>query len=177
MTDERIGNELLDALASLPRGDGGVVFRHHGYSPGERMALGEVVAARCRALGLTLAVSRDLLLAKRLGAALVHNPAEAPGTLPFSRSAHSLAQAREAMAAGAALIFLSPLFATRSHPGQEPLSRAAARQIIAECNVPVIGLGGMDSKRFEDREGDGLYGWAGIDAWLGRDQNLKAVPT
>lgn len=177
MTDERIGSELFDAIDRLPEGNGGVVFRHHGFAPRERISLGEKVAVQCAGRGLTLAVSRDLSLAKRLGAALVHNPAERPRPLPFSRSVHSLEEARRAFAEGASLIFLSPLFPTRSHPGQAPLPRDAAREIIAESGVPVIGLGGMDARRFAERESDGLYGWAGIDAWLERDQNLKAVPT
>lgn len=177
MTDERIGSALPDAIDRLPEGNGGVVFRHHGNSPGDRITLGEKIAERCIERSLTLAVSRDLSLARRLDAALVHNPAEAPGTLPFSRSAHSFEETLEAIAAGASLIFLSPLFATRSHPGLEPLSRENARDIIAASPVPVIGLGGMNARRFAERESDGLYGWAGIDAWLERDQNLKAVPT
>ena len=124
------------------------------------------VADLCLERGLVLAVSRDVALAEMLDARLVHNPASDPGGLPFSRSAHSLDEAGASCKSGASLIFLSPLFPTRSHPGQEPLSRKEARAIVANCPVPVIALGGMNRARFEEIRSDGFYGWAGIDAWL-----------
>ena len=113
-----------------------------------------------------LAVASNAELAASLGAALVHNPAGAPGALPVSRSAHSIEEARRACQSGASLIFLSPIYRTRSHPDRAPLPRESARQIIAACEVPVIALGGMNRTRFDEIESDGYYGWAGIDAWL-----------
>jgi thiamine-phosphate pyrophosphorylase len=97
---------------------------------------------------------------------LVHNPTSDPGVLPVSRSAHSLEEAKAARDADTSLIFLSPIFPTRSHPGENALSREAARQIVADCPIPVIALGGMNRARFARLEQDGFYGWAGIDAWL-----------
>ena len=166
MTDERIGNRIWDAIGALPIG-AGVVFRHYATPEDERIALGELVARACRAGGLTLAVAGNVRLATSLGAPLVHNPIGDPAGLPFSRSAHSAEEARTAANAGASLIFLAPLFPTRSHPDRQPLSRETARQIVAVSPVPVIALGGMNRSRFEKLEPDGYYGWAGIDAWLG----------
>ena len=165
MTDERIGERLWGALAALPAGSG-IVFRHYATAADERVALGARVAEVCRGFGLMLTVAADVELARKLGARLVHNPAGDPGELPFSRSAHSCDEAALASRAGASLVFLSPLFPTRSHPEAAPLSREVARAIVAVCRVPVIALGGMNRERFEELEGDGFYGWAGIDAWL-----------
>ena len=166
MTDERIGERLWEAVDRLPPG-AGVVFRHHETSAHERVMLARRTADLCRERGLTLSVARDVALTELLGARLVHNPASDPGALPFSRSAHSLDEARAGCNSGASLIFLSPLFPTRSHPGEEPLLRGEARAIVACCPVPVIALGGMNLTRFEEVRDDGFYGWAGIDAWLG----------
>ena len=166
MTDERIGDRLWEAIDALPTG-AGVVFRHYATPEGERARLAQKVAELCRDRGLALAIARDIFLAGSLDAALVHNPAGDPAALPISRSAHSLEEAQSASAAGASLIFLAPIFPTRSHPARQPLPRAMARQIVESCGVPVIALGGMTRARFDEREVDGFYGWAGIDAWLG----------
>jgi thiamine-phosphate pyrophosphorylase len=174
MTDERIGQRLWDAIDALPAG-GGVVFRHYATPPKEREAIGTRIAEVCRSRGLMLAVAGDVELARRLGARLVHNPASNPGALPFSRSAHSREEATTALQSGASLVFLSPLFATRSHPEARPLSREEARAIVAACPVPVMALGGMSRTRFEEIGGDGFYGWAGIDAWLGAGPSRERI--
>ena len=165
MTDERFGDRLWDAVAALPAG-AGVVFRHYGTANNEREALGRGLARECRERNLLFGLARDLPWAVSLGAALVHNPGGDPKELPFSRSAHSLAEAERACMEGASLIFLSPIYPTRSHPDRQPLARDAARRIISCCPVPIIALGGMNRARFEERKSDGFYGWAGIDAWL-----------
>ena len=166
MTDERVGERLWEALRALPKG-AGVVFRHYSTPEDQRNSLAHRIAGICRERLLTLAIAQDAALAHALDAALVHNPDGDPGMLPTSRAAHSAEEARSAVDAGASLIFLAPLFPTRSHPGRKPLSRTVARQVVAACSVPVIALGGMNRARFEEIKPDGLYGWAGIDAWLG----------
>ena len=163
MTDERMGERLWEAIDALPAG-AGIVFRH--YATPEREAIAARVAEDCQARGLALAIAGDVGLAKMLGAQLVHNPTGRAGGLPFSQAAHSKEEAVAAWRAGASLIFLSPLFSTRSHPGALPMSREDARGIVATCLVPVIALGGMNRARFGRLRGDGFYGWAGIDGWL-----------
>ena len=172
MTDERISDRLWEAMDRLPAG-GGVVFRHYAIPTAERMALAIRVAEICGGRGLTLSIAHDIDLAEQLGARLVHNPASRPACLPFSRSAHSFQEAKAVCGSGASLIFLSPLFPTRSHPGAAPLSREAGLAIVAECPVPVIALGGMSRARFEEIRSDGFYGWAGIDAWLSAEPSRE----
>lgn len=169
MTDERLGDRLFDAIDRLPRG-AGIVFRHYGRGAEQRWQLAQEVAAAARERGLVLAVAGDVALGEGVGAHLIHNPESDPGTRPFSRSAHSEAEVRDAVEAGAALIFLSPIFPTRSHPGGTPLAAEEIRRSLAICPRPVIALGGMNRKRFSQRERAGFYGWAGIDAWLGQTE-------
>jgi thiamine-phosphate pyrophosphorylase len=165
MTDERMGAGLWDAIDALPRGVG-VVFRHYSLDEGERAALARRVAETCRKRELVLAVAGNVELAREVDASLVHNPAGDAGPLPFSRSAHSRGEADAAWRAGVSLIFLSPIFATRSHPEAAPLPRELARDIVTRSPVPVIALGGVNRERFAELKADGFYGWAGIDAWL-----------
>ena len=107
-----------------------------------------------RGTGASVIVNGDVRAAKAAGAAGVHLPAGAdlaaarrelgPDAL-IGVSAHSLAEARAAEAAGADYVTLSPVFLTDSKPGYGPalgiegLSAAAAR-----LTVPVIALAGID---------------------------------
>lgn len=166
MTDERMGDRLWTAIDRLEPKIGGVVFRHYASDPGTRAVLARRVADICRRRALVLAIARDEQLARALGAELVHNPAERPFDLPFSRSVHSLEQAEAARVEGAALVFVSPVHPTRSHPGEKPLGKPLALRIARAAGTPAIALGGMDARKFAGLKRDGFYGWAAIDAWL-----------
>ncbi|HET9335323.1 MAG TPA: thiamine phosphate synthase [Sphingomicrobium sp.] len=166
MTDERVGDQLWQAINALPPGTG-VVFRHYATPDEERIPLSRRIARHCREHGLTLAVARDARLAKELGGQLVHNPSGESGGLPFSRSAHSLEEAQAACRAGAALLFVSPIFPTRSHPGAPSLGHDEAVRIAQACSVPAIALGGVSRANFEPLRSGGFYGWAGINGWVG----------
>lgn len=155
MTDERQGERLWRALERLPEG-GGVVFRHYGLLPADRRTLFEQVRAVSRRRRLTLLVAGMPLA----GADGAHGR---PGAGLRSASAHSLRELKAAERAGADLVFLSPVFATRSHPQAKPLGARRFALLAHQAKVPVIALGGMNAARFRDL--GGAYGWAGIDAW------------
>jgi thiamine-phosphate pyrophosphorylase len=165
MTDERLGDRLWEALANLPDGAGGVVFRHYSLEETARLTLGREVAAIAEARNLTLAVAGSNTLAEQLGAQLAHNP-DSASSLPLSLAVHNNAEAVAAKSSGASLAFVSPVFPTRSHPDRAALGldRAVALAELAGC--PAIALGGMSAKRFETL-GNRFYGFAGIDCWLG----------
>jgi thiamine-phosphate pyrophosphorylase len=164
MTDERMGDRLWQAIERVPAETGGIMFRHHGLDPTEREALGIKVANLARKRKLTLAVSRDHRLATRLGARLVHNPSE-PVDLPFSCSVHDEREALAAREAGAELVFVSPVFPTRSHPSTTALGAERAAILAALSGCPAIALGGMTFGKFWEL-GPAFHGWAAIDAWL-----------
>ncbi|HEY0413324.1 MAG TPA: thiamine phosphate synthase [Allosphingosinicella sp.] len=156
MTDERLGEGLWAALERLPRG-GGVVFRHYGLTRPERRALFGRVREACRGRGLILVVAGPPLP----GADGVHNRR---GAGLRTASAHNLRELRAAERAGADLVFLSPVFRTRSHPDERPLGPRRFALLAHQAKVPVVALGGMGPDRF--RTLGGAYGWAGIDAWI-----------
>jgi len=160
-----MGDGLWRGLARLPRGSG-VVFRHHSLDSRERERVGRIVARICRRRRLQLAVSRDVALARRLGAALVHNPATGWGLMPHSRPVHDEREADLARREAAALVFISPVFATTSHPGAEPPSLDRAAALVRRSGRPAIALGGMDEAKFRAIRGRGFAGYAGIDCWI-----------
>lgn len=158
-TDRRMGESLWGAITRVPRG-GGVVLRHHRSDP----ELGERVAALCRWHGLMLSVAGDAALAKVLGAAMIHNPDGATEDLLVSRSVHDAAEAEAARAAD--MVFVSPVFATASHPGGVTLGIGRALGLARLCGVTAVALGGMNARRGQAAIAAGFHGWAGIDAFL-----------
>ena len=164
MTDERLGDRLWEAVDRLP-GGAGIIFRHYHLADSDRLALGEGLACRARERNLTFGVAGSGQLAERLGAALLYNP-DLPGALPWSMAVHNESEARAANEAGAALAFIAPVHATRSHPGRPPLGAERAVELAALVGCPAIALGGMDESRFLALRQHGFHGFAGIDCWL-----------
>jgi thiamine monophosphate synthase len=167
MTDERMGEGLWTAIDRLPMKHSGIVFRHYSLADEVRATLARRIADICHRRGLALAVAGNENLAVTVGANLVHNPPAPPLSLPFSRSIHSIDEAEAACTDGAAIVFVSPVFPTSSHPDAKPLGRPLARRIALAAGAPAIALGGMNALKFAGLKRDGFYGWAGIDAWLG----------
>ncbi|WP_420139356.1 thiamine phosphate synthase [Sphingomonas sp.] len=163
MTDPRMGDGLWQALEQLPRGSG-VIFRHYG-APGRR-ALFERVRriARRRRLVLVLAGGLQQAAAWRADGAHGRSPHKRrPRPMLRTAPTHS---AREMLAARADLVFLSPLFPTRSHPQARGVGRVRFGLWAQRSHVPVAALGGMDRQRFRGVAALGAYGWAAIDAWI-----------
>ena len=157
MTDERLG-DLGAVLPRLPPGTG-VVFRHYATPPPKRRQLLRAAERIARARRLTLVAAGS---ATRDG---VHGRGRGSGLRTWS--AHDRRQAIAGIRAGASLLFVSPVFATRSHPGARPLGSARATWIGCGLGVSVIALGGMDARRWRRIRHLGFDGWAAIDAWAG----------
>ena len=61
----------------------------------------------------------------------------------IGRSVHSVGGARQAVAEGADFLVVGTMYASRSHPGEEPAGPDLIRQIAPRCSVPLIGIGGI----------------------------------
>lgn len=158
MTDERMGEGLWTALRRVPRG-GGVVFRHYATPAAERRRLYRRVARIAAARGLVLVRAGGERLGREDG---VHGRS-GPGLVTWP--AHDRGQAVRALRRGAAVLFVSPVFATRSHPGAPALGIAAARCITTGMPVATVALGGVSAARGARLLLRGFDGWAAIDAW------------
>lgn len=159
MTDERQGRGLLGAVARLPAG-AGIIFRHHSLPEVARRDLFERVRAAAPGPVLLAGPAEQALA---WGADGSHG--RGPGEGLRSAPVHDFAQIRAAERAGADLLFLSPVFATRSHPGAATLGLARFAWLARRTPLPVIALGGMNPARGRRLASFGAYGWAGIDAW------------
>lgn len=145
-TDARRLADPLAAVARLPRGLGGVVLRHDN-EPG-RVELGRALARICRVRRLALVLAGDARLAAALGAGMHLRGGRWPELVrlhrgPVTSSAHSLPELRRAARAGATLVFLSPAFATASHPGVVALGPVRWAALARRARLPVLALGGV----------------------------------
>ncbi|TMJ20387.1 MAG: thiamine phosphate synthase [Alphaproteobacteria bacterium] len=159
MTDERQGDRLADAVERLPE-DGGIVFRHYGLIEVARRNLFDAVRAAHPGL---LLLAGPATLAESWGADGSHG--RGPGRGLRSAPVHNYAELRAAERDGAALVFLSPVYPTRSHPDAKALGLARFAWLARRTPLPVIALGGMNRRRGRRLASFGAYGWAGIDAW------------
>jgi thiamine-phosphate pyrophosphorylase len=163
LTDPRQGEALWPALARMPRGSG-VIFRHCGVAGRKALFLRVQAIARRRRLVLLLAGSPALAAAWRADGSYGGDRVQPRRRAPIrAMSVHNRRELVAAERGGATLILLSPVFATRSHPGGRVLGRTRFTALSREAKLPVIALGGMDQRR---ARGLGAYGWAGIDAWI-----------
>jgi thiamine-phosphate pyrophosphorylase len=168
-TDERLGgacaeDALWRALDRLPRG-AGIVFRHYSLAPAARADLLTRIAGIARRRGLMLVGSR--IPGSPDG---VHRSAQAPQGRRIhgqfvTAAAHNRREAIAAFRAGADLVFLSPVFATNSHPGGRVLGPIRFGLAARGLPGPVIALGGMNAKRARRLRPLAGAGYAGIDCW------------
>lgn len=145
-TDSRRLPDPRAAIAKLPHGLAGVVFRHDDDS--NRAALGHDLARICRARRLLLVVAGDVRLAAALRAGVHLRSGRWPGLVRprgfVTSSAHGFPDLRRASQMGADLAFLSPVFATASHPDAQTLGSARWSGLARHAQLSVAALGGVD---------------------------------
>ena len=161
LTDERMGTYLAAAISRAAEAGAGIIVRHHASGRDERRH----IALAVRESGAVLGIARDVALASEVQADFVHNP-EASTHLPFSLSVHGHAEAEAAARRSAAMVLVSPVFPTRSHPGARVLGEVQALALARVASHPAIALGGMNEERGAQLMARGFHGWAGIDCWL-----------
>ena len=161
ITDPRLGDGLLAAVRKLPTGSG-VIFRHYGLEIAERHRLFMQVRRVCRQRGHALLLAGD----SKWLADGVHGAKPDGRAVLRSAPVHNPKEIIKAKRNKANLVFLSTLFATRSHPGARPLGMVRFQK-LARLAAPakVIALGGMTRNRAQMLKANVAYGWAGIDCF------------
>ena len=150
-TDEGRTPDPLAIISRLPVGLCGVLFRHDSHP--DRARLAKAAARICRARRLTLIIAGDARLAAALGAGLhlrggaaAHNAGGKP--ILRSASAHNAAQIAKARRAGVALIFISPVFPTATHPGAPGLGVSGWLKLARQAGrIRTYALGGITGAR------------------------------
>jgi len=155
----------------LPKGLCGVVLRNDAgldFSKAERVRLGEDLARICRARRNLLVVAGDWKLAHHLRAGRHLRGGKTPeravsikGTL-ITSSAHDRLEVTTAGRAKADATFLSPLFATLSHPGAKPLGTLRFMAISLHCRGKILALGGVTGAKLRSLTAPRIAGFGAI---------------
>ncbi len=135
------------AARRLPPGLAGVVLRDDARP--DRRAFAAALARVCRQRRLRLSVAGDWRLAASVGAGVHLRAGRRPAGMPrhiaaLTSSAHGVADLARARRAGAGAAFLSPVFATRSHPGAASLGPARWGLAARRFGGGVAALGGIE---------------------------------
>lgn len=167
MTDERIDDAtLLASVARLPRRQAGIVFRHYRTPVPKRRSLFMQIATIARRRGMILLLAGKARMAIAWKADGWHGPDNKLLTcreMIHSRAAHNLTEIKAAAQGRADLLFLSPLYPTRSHPGEPSLGRVKFARLARQSTLPIIALGGVRPCHRRQLKLLGASGWAAID--------------
>ncbi|MEO5598373.1 MAG: thiamine phosphate synthase [Novosphingobium sp.] len=148
ISDARNDAALETALRRLPRGSG-LVFRHYHLAETERRTRFAQLARLARRFGHVVVLSGGARQARRWGADGVYgsadNLARGPALLRLV-TVHSLKEIAAARRARADLVLLSPVFATRSHPGGKALGPLRTLLAARLSSAPLVALGGMNRR-------------------------------
>jgi len=169
MTDDERLTDPLAAARALPFGSMVVVRSRNGV---RRRVLAVAMMTVARRRGLIVLIASDGKLAAACGADGVHLPEvdlegaarerACHGSFLITASVHSFAAVGRARNVDA--IFLSPIFATKSHPGHAALSAVRANFIARAARVPVYALGGIDPRNAARLSPSSFCGIAAIGA-------------
>lgn len=178
VTDRRIGDErtLVSRVAQAVAGGVNLVQLREKDLPGGKLL--ELAQALKKAIGRSalLVINERVDVAAAVaadGAQLGEEalPVDAardilgPEAL-IGRSVHSRDGAVRVVRQGADFLVVGTIYATRSHPGEEPAGPDLIRRIAAECPVPLIGIGGINSSNLGEVMQAGARGAAVITSIL-----------
>ena len=155
LSDARNDAVLEDSLAALPRGSG-FVFRHYHLADEERLARLRELRELARRHEHLLVVAGNAGLARAVGSEGMYGPLPAivdGQDMLRLATAHDAAEVDAANEAEVDGIFLSPVFATRSHDRSDTLGPMGFSVLAQRSSVPIIALGGMTQDRAD------LIGW------------------
>lgn len=163
-------------LGSLPRG-AAIILRHTDPAALEHLA--RRIIPRAHLSGLKVLLAGDARLAIRLGADGVHLSEvlarRGPGRIGrptkkfiITAAAHSRLALWRTRQAGADMALLSSVFPSDSHQGSHALGSLRFLTLAKYSPVPVVALGGVDTKnarRLWAAGGNAVAGLGAIGAW------------
>lgn len=187
VTDRSVGDErtLVPRVVEAVAGGVDLVQVREKDLPGGRLL--ELVQSLQEAIGgsALLMINERVDVAIACGAAGVQLGEEA---LPVAaarrilglgpligRSVHSVEGASRAVAQGADFLIAGMMYASASHPGIPPAGPALVRKIAQDCQVPVLGIGGLKASNLAEVLRAGATGVAVISSILGASRPREAA--
>ena len=176
---------LLRQVAEAIDGGAGIVqLREKHLGQADFLAEAERFVALCREKGAVSIINDDVEIAAQVGADGVHIGQEdleagrarqmlGPDKV-IGVSAHSVAEALAAQAAGADYLGVGAAFVTGTKTDAKPISREAIRAITAAVDIPVVAIGGISRDNILELRDCGLDGVAVVSA-LFAQADVKAA--
>lgn len=142
------------------------------------------IRALCGAYGVPFLINDNVDVALQCGADGVHvgqadmaagDVRRAVGSgMIVGVSAHSVAQALEAVRSGADYLGVGAVFATATKADASVLSRETLQEICRAVDVPVVAIGGINRDNLPELAGSGVDGVALVSAIFGA-QDIEAA--
>ncbi len=130
-----------------------IMVREKNLATAELCPLVETIQEAAGAFGATISINNDFTAASIRGVRAIHLPQGQPvsairrvmgAQTLIGVSAHSVAEAMQAVAEGANYVTASPVYETQSKPGYGPaLEAEGLSEIVKSVRVPVLALGGV----------------------------------
>ena len=158
-------SELLDAGVTA------IQLREKDLNGDELMHLAQPIVKLCRNFEAKLFINTNASMARDIGAAGVHLPANAESVssvksqtsdnLYIGCSVHSLNAAEKRKAEGADFLTYSPIYPTASKPGYGPaVGVENLAKVAARVELPIFALGGIIPARITECLAAGAFGIA-----------------
>ena len=176
---------LLRQVAEAIDGGAGIVqLREKHLGQADFLAEAERFVALCREKGAVSIINDNVDIAAQVGADGVHIGQEdleagrarellGPDKV-IGVSAHSVAEALAAQAAGADYLGIGAAFATGTKADATPITRETIRAITAAADIPVVAIGGISRDNILELRDCGLDGVAVVSA-LFAQADVKAA--
>ena len=176
---------LLRQVAEAIDGGAGIVqLREKHLGQADFLAEAERFVALCREKGAVSIITDNVEIAAQVGADGVHIGQEdleagrarqmlGPDKV-IGVSAHSVAEALAAQAAGADYLGVGAAFVTGTKTDAKPISRETIRAITAAVDIPVVAIGGISRDNILELRDCGLDGVAVVSA-LFAQTDVKAA--
>jgi 8-oxo-dGTP diphosphatase len=167
-----IETALEQIRRALARGLRLIQIREKSLEPAARKAFAAQVVQEAHDAGGIVVINNDISLASALGAGL-HLPSSElmtatsrPDVEWCSASCHNAVELHKACDLGLDFALLGPVYATPSHPGVPELGWSRLSDLIRDCSIPVLALGGMRMANLDEARRHGAHGIAMIrGAW------------
>jgi len=162
------------AIENLPK-NSAVIFREYDLPAQEREKLAQEIIAICRKNNHKILIGKNFELARKLKADGVHfsdndrlslqilNRRNLPQKFILSVACHNFLSVLKFRKLKVDAVFISPIFATKSHPEAKLIGLQALSRIILKAKHPIYALGGINSQNINSLQKLGAKGIGGIE--------------
>ena len=157
VTDEERAPDPIKIINKLPKNlKIGIILRH--YKSKSRLNIAKKLSKICKLRKYIFLIANDQQLAIKVNASGIHVPSWSTlrrinRRFLISTSLHSRKDLRNVTLSKSSIVFVSPVYFTKSHPDKKPLGPIRAALLAKQSKLNSIALGGISlrsTKRFKN---------------------------